>query len=486
MKRISEEATRVRRSRIFLFIILIVLIISFIVFWSPFKNDKTETSVSDMSAIDEAYERILKSSVHPVEGDLLVEGALRGMAGTLGDPYSRYMTEAEAKAHKESLADERVGIGLEVMESNGRFIVVTPVKESPAAKAGAKPYDEIVRVDGERVEGKSLSDLLAAIKGDKGTKVSLTVFRETENRHVELNMKRAALHIHTVTSELIEKENQKIGYVEISMFGEKTAEEWEKQTRSLVERGIDGLLIDVRGNPGGYLHSVEAVVSTLLENGATYAYMQDSKGVLEPLPVLALEEDEYVKTLRKVPVILLQNEGSASASEVLSGALKSNNRAVIAGTKSFGKGTVQETWELSNGGEMKLSSHKWLTPGQEWIHGIGVKADFLVEANSLFQMEPVPVSGTFKIGDFDKDVEYGQKVLKALGYSMARVDGYFDEHTAQAIQEFRDEKKLKGDPEMDTAFFQAIRETVITYKSSKKNDEQLQMSIGYLFHSIQR
>lgn len=439
-----------------------------------------------MPAINEAYKRILKSSVHPVEGDLLVEGALRGMAETLKDPYSRYLTSEEAKTHEESLADERVGIGLEVMESNGRFIVVTPVKESPAAKAGVKPYDEIVRVNGERVEGKTLSDLLAAIKGEKGTKVSLTVFRENENRHVELKMKRTALQIHTVTSEVLEQDDTKIGYVSITIFGEKTAEEWEKQTRSLVERGIDGLLIDVRGNPGGYLHSVEAIVSTMLDAGETYAFMQDSKGVLEPLPVIAVKNDDYVKKMRRLPIVLIQNEGSASASEVLSGALKSNKRALIAGTTSFGKGTVQETWELSNGGEMKLSSHKWLTPSQEWIHGRGVKADYAVEANELYQLEPVPVSGTFKVGDFNKDVEYGQKVLKALGHPVSRVDGYFDEDTANAILEFRKEHKQEGDAEMDASFFQELRKTVIAYKSSKKNDDQLQMSIGYLFHSIQK
>ena len=164
-----------RRSRIFLFVLLIIMIISFIVFWSPFQKNSEEKSISDIPAINEAYARILESSVHPVKSELLVEGALRGMAETVKDPYSRYLTKEEAKAHKESLADERVGIGLEVMESNGRFIVVTPVKESPAAKAGVKPYDEIVRVNGERMEGKSLSELLKAIKGEKGTKVSLTV-----------------------------------------------------------------------------------------------------------------------------------------------------------------------------------------------------------------------------------------------------------------------------------------------------------------------
>ncbi|MET0785687.1 MAG: S41 family peptidase [Paenisporosarcina sp.] len=476
-----------RRSRVFLFVLLIVMIISFIVFWSPFQKNQEEKSISDIPAINEAYARILKSSVHPVKSELLVEGALRGMAETLKDPYSRYMTEEEAKSHKESLADERVGIGLEVMESNGRFIVVTPVKESPAAKAGVKPYDEIVRVNGERMEGKNLTELLKAIKGEKGTKVSLTVYRENENRHVEMSMKRDALQIHTVSSELIEKDDLKIGVVTITVFGEKTAEEWEKQTRSLVQRDIDGLIVDVRGNPGGYLHSVEAIASTMLDKGSTYAYMQDAEGILEPLPVLAKEEDAYIKSMRKMPLVLLQDEGSASASEVLSGALKSNKRALIAGTKSFGKGTVQETWELSNGGEMKLSSHKWLTPSQEWIHGTGVKVDFLVESNALYQLNPQISTGTYRVGDYHVDVAYAQKVLKALGYSISRVDGYFDEDTAKAIKQFNEKEEAKNTSnEMNPVFFKNLRQKVITYKSSNKNDDQLQMSIGYLFHAVQR
>ncbi|QBP41742.1 S41 family peptidase [Paenisporosarcina antarctica] len=474
-----------RRSRFFLFGFIVILILCLLIFWAP-KKDKASTPISRMAPIDEAYERILNSSVHSVEGDKLIEGALRGMTETIGDPYSKYMTKDEAKSHRESLSDERVGIGLEIVQNKGRFIVVTPMKESPAEKAGVKPYDEIVRVDGERLEGKSLSQLLSAIKGKKGTSVTLTVFRETDNRHMELNMIRSSLQIHTVTSERIEQDESSIGYVSISLFGEKTAEEWEKQTRTLVKQGIDGLLIDVRGNPGGYLHSVEQVIGTMLKNGQIYAYMQDPKGVLEPLSVKVTEEDDYLKVMNKIPIVLLQNEGSASASEVLSGALKSNQRALISGSKSFGKGTVQETWELTNGGEVKLSSHKWLTPKQQWIHGTGIQADFEVEASELYEMEPLPISGSYQVGDFHEDIMYGQKVLKALGYSISREDGYFDEDTAKAVLAFKKEKKLKSEATMDNLFNRELRETILTYKKSKKHDNQLQMSLGYLFHSLQK
>ena len=465
-----------------------MLILCILVFWGPFKKEKpnVSNSISQLSPIDEAYERILASSVHPVEEKLLIEGALRGMTETLGDPYSKYMTKDEATSHRESLSDERVGIGIEIVENKGHFIVVTPMKASPAEKAGVKPYDEIVRVDGNRMDGKTLTDLMSAIKGKKGTTVSLTVFRESEDRHYELNMKRSALQIHTVSSERIEKDDKTIGYVSISVFGEKTAEEWEEQTRTLVKQGIDGLLIDVRGNPGGYLHSVKQIVGTLLKNGEVFAYMQDSKGVLEPLPVEPVKADEYTKVMKKIPIVLLQNEGSASASEVLSGALKATQRATIAGGTSFGKGTVQETWELPNGGEMKLSSHKWLTPKQQWIHGIGIEADYKVKASELFQLNSLPVNGSYKVGEYNEDIIYGQKVLKALGYQVSRMDGYFDEDTANAVLAFKKDQKVEANANMDNEFFQAARDTVQTSKSTKSNDEQLQKSLGYLFHSLRK
>ena len=203
----------------------------------------------------------------------------------------------------------------------------------------------------------------------------MTVYRASENRHVELHMKRDTIAMHTVSSEVYEVDDYSLGIVTISLFGEKTGEEWEKQTKALVERGIDGLVIDVRGNPGGYLFSVSSIIGTLLQNGSTFAYMQDAKGVLEMLNT----ENKDNPYLNKLPVVLLQNGGSASASEVLAGALKDNKRAMIVGETSFGKGTVQETHPLQMEESLKISTHKWLTPKQEWIHHKGIEADLKVE-----------------------------------------------------------------------------------------------------------
>ncbi|MET3575636.1 S41 family peptidase [Bhargavaea ullalensis] len=444
----------------------------------------SEEPVSGQKPIDEAYDLIRERAVHRVGPDELVEGALRGMADVLGDPYSTYLTEEEAAEHEESLSDERVGIGAEITESRGRFIIVAPVRNSPAEKAGILPYDEIVRVDGERVEGRTMKELLRLIRGKEGTDVGLTLFRPDEGRHVEVSVKRAAIPQKTVESRLIERDGHTIGYVGVSMFGEKTAEEWEAHTKKLIEGGADAFIIDVRGNPGGYLKSVGQVAGSLLRPGTVFAYMEDADGVKEPLETEAPGDEEYAGKMRKIKTVLLQDKGSASASEVLSGALKDNGRTFVVGTVSFGKGTVQETMPLSNGGEMKLSTRKWLTPSGSWIHGKGIAPDLESEQGPLYGIPSMPVDGRYRPGEYGEDVGYAQRVLAALGYDVPRADGYYDEMTKKAVEKFRDDLDLEPNRAMDREFFRALRGKIAEHQADEGNDEQLQLAIGYMKHAL--
>ena len=472
-----------RKGRIFLYGFLAVILLGFGYFMVGESTGAGQNSnVSKSPVIDEAYSLIKKEAVFSKKENLLVEGAIRGMAEALEDPHSTYLTKEEALAQESSLAEERVGIGVEIMHTAGKFIVVAPIKDSPAYKAGLKPQDEIVRVNGERVDGKKMSELVQLLSGEKGSSLKMTIYRASEDRHVELHMKRETISMHTVSSEIYEVEDYSIGLVTISVFGEKTGEEWEKQTKALVERGIDGLLIDVRGNPGGYLFSVSSIIGTLLQNGSTFAYMQDAKGVLEMLNT----ESNDKNYLNKVPVVLLQNGGSASASEVLAGALKDNKRAMIVGETSFGKGTVQETHPLSNGGKLKISTHKWLTPKQEWIHHKGIEADLKVEQNELFTMDLKFYRGQFKVGDYGEEIKYVQQVLSTLGYPVSRKDGYLDEGTMEAVATYRENSKLKETSELDDAFFLSLSKTITDFKERKENDEQLQMGVSYLIHDMKK
>ena len=204
------------------------------------------------------------------------------MADAIKDPYSTYYSKEEAEQHRQMLAEERVGIGIELSENNGNLLLYLQCVR-PRQIRQECALDEIVQVDGVRVDGKTMSELMHLIQGEKGTKVTIVVYRPSEDKHIKMTMERAAISNKTVTSEVVNVENTPIGYVEISLFGEKTANEWVAETSKLLRKDIKGLVIDVRDNPGGYLHSVAALLSTVLEKGKVFAYMQNAEGAMEPL-----------------------------------------------------------------------------------------------------------------------------------------------------------------------------------------------------------
>lgn len=477
-----------RRSRFILFAILAVMAtgVFLVLDGCSVSGGKSANTAMPGSfpVIDEAYSIIQENAVYPVEGDMLVEGALRGMADVIGDPYSTYLSEEEAESHRESLAGERVGIGAEITRSGGRYIIVSPIKGSPAEKAGLQPYDEIVRINGEALGGLKLQEVVKKIRGKEGTALELTIYRPDLNKHLELKVKREVIPVKTVSAELMEVRGEKFGYIALTMFGDETADEWKKATDKLIGEGAKALVIDVRGNPGGYLRAVGEVAGSLLEDDTIFAYMQNVKGELTPLVVEPSKKFSFDEKLKKMPVVLLQDKGSASASEVLSGALKDLRRGFIIGEVSFGKGTVQDTMELSNGGEMKLSTHKWLTPKETWIHGKGVDVDLASEQDKLFTEHIRFSTDVYAVGDYHEDISYGQRLLIGLGYSVGRDDGYFDESTALAVHAFRQDAKVQTDSIMDRKFFTALQEKVEAYRKDIANDTQLQVAIGYVHHVL--
>jgi len=475
-----------RKSRFFLLLAAACLIIAGFIFWQSSKPSEIgDSHVSDVAVIDQAYSLIKENSVYGTNETALIEGAIRGMAGAIQDPYSTYYTEKEAALHKQSLAGQRVGIGIEITEKDGKFIVVSPVKSSPAEKAGIRPYDEIVQVDDERLEGKTIGQLMQMIQGEAGEKVNLVLYRPSTERHIKVSVKREEMNNKTVASKVLKVKDTDIGYVSISMFGEKTAEEWVEATKKLVSEDVEGIIVDLRDNPGGYLHSVAAVVSSIEKDNTIFAYMQNGKGAMEPIKTSKLEVDDlYLDKMKKYPIVVLQNEGSASASEVMAGAVQSWDRALIVGSKSFGKGTVQETWGLDNGGELKLSTNKWLTPERDWIHGKGIEADIEVEPHPLYSLEVLPLSGDYAEGDFNEEVAYTQKVLKGLGYNITRNDGFYDEDTAEAVVLYREKNELEKGRHMDDEFFASIREQVSAYKQDSENDVQLNMGISVMMNRL--
>ncbi|WP_332650313.1 S41 family peptidase [Lysinibacillus sp. 54212] len=474
-----------RKGRIFLFLVLGSFAIASLLFFRQQIASKQPDGTSDLKVVEQLYSLIQEKSVYDTKNEALVEGALRGMASSIKDPYSTYYTKSEAALHKASLAGEKVGIGVEIAEKNGKFIVISPVKSSPAERAGIRPLDEIVQINDVRLDGKTMGDVMQLIQGKEGQEVALVLYRPSLERHIKVSVKREAMKNKTVEASVLKVEDTSIGYITITLFAEDTAEQWVNAMSQLLGQDIKGVIIDVRDNPGGYLHSVAAIISTMEKKQKTFAYMQDGDGAMNALKTENLKGTEKLQeAFSKLPIVVIQNEGSASASEVFSGAIQSWEKGTIIGTKSFGKGTVQESWTLTNGGQLKLSTNKWLTPNKEWIHQKGIQPDVESKQHILYTVELLPLSGHFEVGDFSEEISYTQKILHALGYHIVRQDGYFDEKTADAVSLFRERHDLFEGTHLDELFFEKMQAEVLLYKEKNENDLQLQMGISFIMHEV--
>lgn len=474
-----------RKSRFFL-VVIVMLCIGAVVYGAVKMQAQPKDEQADFAVVNELHELITKESVYDVTSEKLVEGALRGMANAINDPYSTYYSEQEAALNKQTLASERIGIGVELSEVNGKFIIVAPIKASPAEKAGIRPLDELVQINEVRLEGKTMGEVRKLMYGKEGETVELVLYRPDMDQHIKLVVKRERLKNDTVDVEVIEVEGTKIGYITVSLFAEKTAEEWKKALDELMKQQVEALIIDVRDNPGGYLHSVAQMMSMFEQKETIFAYMQNHDGATEPLKTKVMEQFEpYAKWLRNTPVTILQNEGSASASEVFAGALQDWKRAVLVGVTSFGKGTVQQTWDLQNGGEVKLSTNKWLTPSKRWVHEVGIVPDIEVTQHPLYRIETKPLTGRYEVGEYSEEVAYSQRILSDLGYSISRTDGFYDMDTAQEVASFRRQHDLQEGRHMDEVFFRELTKQLQAFKEEKVNDMQLQMAISFSMHQLQ-
>lgn len=469
-------------------IFLCLLSITIWLSMTPLISSTSKDAANYTTLIDEAQSLITEEGIYSVSKEDLLEGALKGMTNAIKDPYSMYYTEEEAKMHRQSLASERVGIGIELTEANNSFIIISAIKKSPAYKAGVLPLDELVQVDQTRLEGKSMKEVLTLLQGGDGETVEITVFRPSAARHYNFRLKREKLPNQTVEWSVVKERDHKVGIIEVHLFGESTSEEWVRAIKSLQEEKAEALLIDLRDNPGGYLQATTEMLGTFSTKEKLFAYMENAKGELLALQTKVNESlsTDTVSFLQELPIVILQNGGSASAAEVFTSALKEWDKATIIGEKSFGKGTVQETWPLSNGGEMKLTTHKWLTVAREWIHGVGLTPHIMEEPNPLRQLQYQLIINNYKKEDFSSDIAFVQQVLAALGFSVARTDGYFDDSTEDAIRQYRKHFKLVDGNSIDEIFLAHFMHNFQVEKGNRDNDPQYAMGISFLLHELEQ
>lgn len=348
-----------------------------------------------------------KNFLFDYKEDDLYEGSFKGMFANLKDPYTQYFTKDEFKKLMETLDGRYKGIGVLVQASKEGYIKVVEVfDDSPAKEAGLKAGDYIVKVEGKEFSAEQMEEAVALMKGDKDTTVNITIKRVSEAKpdgeDIDLKVDRRDVKVDTIDESIREVEGKKIGYIHIKSFDDVTGEDFEKSYKKLKDAGIDGLVMDLRNNPGGSLDVCLEIADKFLDKGVIVT-TEDKNG-----KVITEESDQETD---KIPMTVLVNENSASASEILSGALKDRKRAKIIGKKTFGKGIVQKLFPLNDGSGAKITISEYHTPSGAKINKVGVEPDIEVESEDK-DLE-------IKEENFEKDSQY-QKALEELLKEMGK------------------------------------------------------------------
>ncbi len=322
----------------------------------------------ELRAFTEVFGRIKRDYVESVSDKKLLEGAIRGMLSEL-DPHSSYLEGEQYKELKEGTTGQFGGLGIEVTMEDGFVKVVSPIDDTPAQRAGMKAGDLIVRLDEKPVKGMSLIDAVKIMRGEPGSEIELLVIREGEESPLKVKITRAVIKVKSVKSRLLEKD---FGYLRISSFQSRTGQNLLDALKSLEKENegqLSGLVLDLRNNPGGVLKAAVEVSDAFLEKGLivfTEGRIKNSEMRFNAAPDDILEGK---------PIVILINSGSASASEIVAGALQDHKRAIIMGEKSFGKGSVQTILPTSNGAAVKLTTARYFTPSGRSIQAEGIEPD---------------------------------------------------------------------------------------------------------------
>lgn len=375
--------------------------------WKNFKPQVSVTNLAppvgsqvDFSLFWEVWGRLEKNYIDKkaLDPQKMVWGAISGMVQSLGDPYTVFLTPQQQKETKEELGGQFEGIGAQLGIKDKKIVIIAPLKDTPAQKAGLKAGDWIVKVDGSQTLNWTLPEVVSKIRGPKGTKVVLTIIHEGEDlsdgeagKPLEITITRDTIKVASVEWEkkgasdcqLSAVSCPKVAYLKLSRFGDQTSSEWEKAVSQIVSSYQSGevrsLVLDVRNNPGGYLSGAVYIAGEFLAKGMLVVQQEQASGISQAFNV------ERVGRLTSIPMVVLINKGSASASEIVAGALRDHDRAKLVGETSFGKGSIQEAQELAGGAGLHITAAKWLLPNEEWINGTGIKPDFEVKMNEKDQ-----------------------------------------------------------------------------------------------------
>ncbi|WHE07058.1 S41 family peptidase [Thermoanaerobacterium thermosaccharolyticum] len=440
---------------------VIVLTLVFSVPLSAYAATNTQDDISSyLDDLGSIMQFIKDNYAGNITYDQMEEGAIKGILSSL-DKYSTYFTKDEMDSFAESTSGTFTGVGMVVEQRDNHIVVVSTIKGSPAQRAGVKSGYIVVSVDGKDVEGMSINDVTSLIKGEKGTKVKIGFL--VNGKTVEYEITRDVININPVSYKIING----IGYMSISEFNGNTEENVAKALDYMDQNNIKKLVIDLRDDPGGYLQEAVAVANFFVPAG--------------PVVTVAMKggnNQTYYSFLKnqKYKIAVLINNGTASAAEILAGAIQDTKAGVLVGENSYGKGTVQEVFSFSDGSGMKLTIAKYLLPSGRWIDGTGLKPDVEVK-DSRVTLPELVYTKDIKKGDTGNSVKLLQSYLSLLGYYKGEPNGYFGNDTYDAIVSFQKYAGIPATGVLDRGTADALS---YFYGLTLKNDAQLDKAIELL------
>ena len=467
------------RNRNLIIIFVVVLFFTNIAFYavgyntSQSRQEEALPPVEDVIEKDHFLEKISQISdvidnyyFNEYQWDKIEEEVYRQLIFALGDPYSEYLTPRDLENMEIRSGKSYGGIGVEVSMNNGRVTVVTPMEGSPGKKAGLLPGDMFMVVDGVDTEGMGLSEVVDLIRGEPDTEVSLGIYREGTQGIIQVSIIRGEITTTAVEWDMLDN---KLGYLRITRFAEGADDELEEALASLKAEGMEELIIDVRGNPGGYLHIVVNMSQHLIPAGEV-VYMEDKHG--QRIRTFGSELKE-----RDFDVVILIDENSASASEILAGALKDRDAGTLIGNKTFGKGSVQSLLDLDDGSALKLTIQKFFSPGGNVIDGVGVSPHIEVEQPESANFPSLSYKGQLQLGSTGLDVIIVNRILYYLGYGEDIEQSNYSQATKTAVEKFQGNAKLPVTGVVDAKTAEKLNEEFNTHK--KQNDVQLKRAIEH-------
>lgn len=359
--------------------IVLIVILTFVIGWKlgQADNDPPKNINVDFKLFWDTWNLLSRDYLEreTLDTDKLFYGAISGMVSAAGDPYTFFLPPEVQKASKEELGGTFEGVGIQLgFNEEKKLVVIAPLSGMPAEKAGIKPGDWIIKIDSTDTAGMTLAEAVKLIRGEKGTKVELVIAREVEEETRTFTLTRDTILVKSVELQYKKtKSGKNVAVLKLSRFSERTRSEWTEAVSDILSKRPQGVVLDVRNNPGGYLDGAVFVSSEFLDGGDVVS-QEDGQGRKQAFKV------DRKGQLFDLSLIVLINKGSASASEIVAGALQDRGRAKVVGEKSFGKGTIQETHDLPKGTGIHITVAKWLTPNGRWVNETqGLEPDVIIE-----------------------------------------------------------------------------------------------------------